>query len=242
VRALLLAAGIGSRLRPVTDSIPKCLVPIHGRPLMDYWLDLLFGAGIERVLINTHYLADLVRRHVAASPYAARIDLVQEPELLGTGGTLAANRDYFGRESALVAHADNLTDFDVAGLIAAHHARPAGVAMTMLAFRTDDPRSCGILDLDERQVVKAFHEKVDNPPGNLANAAVYIVEPEVADMAVAVGRPFVDLSTEIIPRLIGRILAVETHGYHRDIGNVESLRRAQEEFPERGSDVARGRS
>lgn len=230
MRALLLAAGIGSRLRPVTDTIPKCLVPIHGRPLMDYWLDLLFRAGIERALVNTHYLPDLVREHVAASPYAARIDLVHEPELLGTGGTLAANRAYFGMQSALVAHADNLTDFDVGGLIAAHAARPAGIAMTMLAFRTDDPRSCGILELDERHVVKAFHEKVSNPPGNLANAAVYIVEAEVAEMAAALGRPFVDLSTEILPRLIGRILAVETHGYHRDIGNVESLRRAHEEF------------
>ncbi|MGU9982502.1 nucleotidyltransferase family protein [Phreatobacter sp. HK31-P] len=230
MRALLLAAGIGSRLRPVTDTIPKCLVPIHGRPLMDYWLDLLFGAGIERALVNTHYLPDAVRGHVATSPYAARIDLVHEPELLGTGGTLAANRAYFGRESALVAHADNLTDLDVTSLMAAHAERPARVAMTMLAFRTDDPRSCGILDLDERHVVRAFHEKVADPPGNLANAAVYVVEPEVAEMAAALGRPFVDLSTEIIPQLIGRILAVETHGYHRDIGNVESLRRAHEEF------------
>jgi mannose-1-phosphate guanylyltransferase len=102
--------------------------------------------------------------------------------------------------------------------------------MTMLAFRTDDPRSCGILELDSQNRVLAFHEKVENPPGNLANGAVYIFEPEVIDDIARLGRSVVDLSTEIIPNYLGRILSVETSGYHRDIGNPESLRRAHSEF------------
>ncbi|WP_316194996.1 MULTISPECIES: nucleotidyltransferase family protein [unclassified Bradyrhizobium] len=230
MRALLLAAGIGSRLRPLTDTTPKCLVHIHGRPLLDYWLDLVFEGGVERALLNTHWLADQVRAHVAESPWRSRIDLVHEDELLGTGGTVLANRDWFGREPFLVAHADNLTDFDVAALIAAHRGRPAGCIMTMLAFRTDDPSSCGILELDRENRVIAFHEKVQNPPGNLANGAVYIFEPEVIEDVAALGKPIVDLSTEIIPNYLGRILCVETAGYHRDIGNPESLRRAHLEF------------
>ncbi len=230
MRALLLAAGIGSRLRPLTDTTPKCLVQIHGRPLLDYWLDLVFEGGVERALLNTHWLADQVRAHVAQSPWRSRIDLVHEDELLGTGGTVLANRDWFGREPFLVAHADNLTDFDVAALIAAHRGRPAGCIMTMLAFRTDDPSSCGILELDRENRVIAFHEKVQNPPGNLANGAVYIFEPEVIEDVAALGKPIVDLSTEIIPNYLGRILCVETAGYHRDIGNPESLRRAHLEF------------
>ncbi|WP_315704395.1 MULTISPECIES: nucleotidyltransferase family protein [unclassified Bradyrhizobium] len=230
MRALLLAAGIGSRLRPLTDTTPKCLVHIHGRPLLDYWLDLVFEGGVERALLNTHWLADQVRAHVAQSPWRSRIDLVHEDELLGTGGTVLANRDWFGREPFLVAHADNLTDFDVAALIAAHRGRPAGCIMTMLAFRTDDPSSCGILELDRENRVIAFHEKVQNPPGNLANGAVYIFEPEVIEDVAALGKPIVDLSTEIIPNYLGRILCVETAGYHRDIGNPESLRRAHLEF------------
>ncbi|WP_315806240.1 MULTISPECIES: nucleotidyltransferase family protein [unclassified Bradyrhizobium] len=230
MRALLLAAGIGSRLRPLTDTKPKCLVHIHGRPLLDYWLDLVFEGGVERALLNTHWLADQVRAHVAESPWRSRIDLVHEDELLGTGGTVLANRDWFGREPFLVAHADNLTDFDVAALIAAHRGRPAGCIMTMLAFRTDDPSSCGILELDRENRVIAFHEKVQNPPGNLANGAVYIFEPEVIEDVAALGKPIVDLSTEIIPNYLGRILCVETAGYHRDIGNPESLRRAHLEF------------
>ncbi|MGJ4945734.1 nucleotidyltransferase family protein [Bradyrhizobium sp. HKCCYLS1011] len=230
MRALLLAAGIGSRLRPLTNTTPKCLVTVHDRPLLDYWLDLVFEGGIERALLNTHWLADQVRAHVAQSPWRSRIDLVHEDELLGTGGTVLANREWFGGRPFLVAHADNLTDFDVAGLIAAHDKRPAGCIMSMLAFRTDDPNSCGILELDRQNRVIAFHEKVPNPPGNLANGAVYIFEPEVIDDIAALGKAVVDLSTEIIPNYLGRILCVETAGYHRDIGNPESLRRAHLEF------------
>lgn len=231
MRALLLAAGLGTRLKPITDTIPKCLVPIHGRPLLDYWLESLFsGNDIERALINTHYLAPVVDAHVARSPWRSRIDLVFEPELLGTGGTLVANRERLGENPVLVAHADNLTDFDVRGFLAFHAARPAKAAMSMLAFRTDAPRTCGILELDGEGLLRAFHEKVQNPPGNLANAAVYIVEPEITDFAARLGKPFVDLSTEVIPHFIGRIAVMETAGYHRDIGNPESLARAHAEF------------
>jgi mannose-1-phosphate guanylyltransferase len=221
---------MGTRLRPITDSIPKCLVPIHGRPLLDYWFDLLFDAGVDRILVNTHYLADTVTRHVASSPFADRVDLVYEETLLGTGGTVVANHAYFGSEPLLLAHADNLTDFDVAGLLAAHRSRPPVVAMTMLAFRTDTPQSCGILELDERNLVRAFHEKVANPPGNLANAAVYILESEVVERAAALGKSVIDLQTELIPGFLCRILAVETNGYHRDIGTPESLQLANLEF------------
>jgi mannose-1-phosphate guanylyltransferase len=244
MRALLLAAGIGSRLRPLTDTTPKCLMRVHDRPLLDYWLELVFEGGIERALLNTHWLAEQVREHVAASPWRSRIDLVHEDELLGTGGTVFANRDWFQNEAFLVAHADNLTDFDVPGLIAAHRNRSAGNVMTMLGFRTDDPSSCGILQLDRQNTVVAFHEKVKNPPGNLANGAVYIFEPEVISDIARLGKSVVDLSTEIIPNYVGRILCVETNGYHRDIGNPESLRRAHSEFKQksRHGGVAAGRS
>jgi len=231
MRALLLAAGIGSRLRPLTDTTPKCLVPIHGRPLLDYWLDLVFEAGIERALVNTHWLSEQVEAHIAASPWRPRIDLVHEDELRGTGGTILANRAWFQDSAFMVAHADNLTDFDMLGLIDAHSKRPAGHVMTMLGFRTDDPSSCGILELDQRGTVLAFHEKVANPPGNLANGAVYIFEPDVITDIARLGKEVVDLSTEIIPNYLGRILCVETHGYHRDIGNPASLLRAHVEFP-----------
>lgn len=230
MRALLLAAGIGSRLRPLTETVPKCLVPIHGRPLLDYWLDLLFRSGVERVLINTHWLADSVRDHVAGSRWRARVDLVHESELLGTAGTILANRNYFEGGPALVAHADNLTDFDVAAFAKAHRERPQACALTMLTFRADHPSLCGVLELGSASIVEAFHEKADNPPGNLANAAVYCVEPEVVDFIAALGKPYVDFSVEVIPLFIGRIFAFKGTHYHRDIGTLDSLMLAQREL------------
>lgn len=227
MRALLLAAGLGTRLRPLTNTIPKCLVPIGGKPLLDYWLELLFCSGqIERVLINTHYFASKVEEHIVTSPWRNRIDTVFEEELLGTGGTVLANQEYFGAQPYVVAHADNLTEFDLPLFLAAHRNRPICAAMTMLGFRTDDPQSCGILELDAQNIVTGFHEKVERPPSNLANAAIYIFEQEVTRFIVALGRPVIDLSTEVIPHFIGRIYAVETKEYHRDIGSPESLAKA----------------
>src|SRR5262249_8718461 len=113
MRALLLAAGLGTRLRPLTNRVPKCLVRINGIPLIDYWFDLLLKTSVERVLVNTHHLADVVRLHVAQSRWRDRIDLVHEANLLGTGGTILENSEYFKQRPFLVAHADNLTLFDL---------------------------------------------------------------------------------------------------------------------------------
>jgi len=231
MRALLLAAGLGTRLRPLTDHTPKCLVEVKGRPLLDYWFEALFDAGAERVLVNTHHLAEKVRTHVALSRFRDRVDLVHEDVLLGTGGTMLANRDWAGHTALFVAHADNLSSFPVREFLEAHARRPSGVLVSMLAFRTDDPRSCGILELDENGLVLAFHEKVADPPGNLANAAVYMVEPEVMDMMSRFGMTAIDFSTQVLPQLMRRIQALDIALYHRDIGTPASLAKAQVEFP-----------
>ncbi len=230
MRALLLAGGLGTRLRPLTDSVPKCLVPIRGKPLLGYWLDLLLRNGVEAVLVNTHYLPERVRAFVATSTWRNQITLAHEVALLGTGGTVLRNRDFFRNEAFIVAHADNLTRFDVAEFIRRHRERPAGVEATMMTFETDDPQSCGIVEEDERGVVAAFHEKVSDPPGNHANAAVYIFEPSVIDFLATLGNEVIDLSTQVIPRYIGRICTFHNTDYHRDIGTPESLAKAELEF------------
>lgn len=227
MRALLLAGGMGTRLRPITDTVPKCLVPIAGRPLLGLWLDAVFRGGVEQAVVNTHYLSAAVEAFMAGSRWRDRVTLFHERELLGTGGTLKATAHLLGPAPWLVLHADNLSDLDVAGFRAAHEARPEGTVMTMALFRTDSPRSCGIVELDSEGRVVDFHEKVENPPGNLANAAAYIMEAEVLDLVEARGRPFVDLSTEILPALMGRIATYTIEGYHRDIGTSEALAAAE---------------
>lgn len=231
MKALLLAAGLGARLRPLTEKIPKCLVPIRGKPLLAYWLDLLIPGGIEQVLINTHHLASRVREFRAESPWRERMTLVHETALLGTGGAILANRAFFRNETFLVAHADNLSRFSVADLLRAHEQRPPSAAMTMMTFDTDAPQTCGIVESDPTGLVRRFHEKVANPSGNRANAAVYVVEPEVIEVLASLRKTVIDFSTEAIPHFLGRIATFHNADYHRDIGTPESLLAAARDYP-----------
>jgi len=229
MRALLLAAGPGLRLRPLTDHIPKCLVKVRGRPLLDYWLDLLLTGGeVARVLVNTHHLAEQVERHIENSKWHHRVDLAYEPILLGTGGTLYANRHWLGDGDSLVAHADNLTDLNVRAFRNAHRSRPSPCIMTMLAFRTDNPTQCGILWRDEKGILTEFAEKPKHPTSNLANGAVYMFDRPVARCGV--DEYTADISMDLLPRMIGRAFVVDHHGYHRDIGTPQSLALANHEL------------
>lgn len=230
MKALLLAAGLGTRLRPVTDSVPKCLVPLHGRPLLDIWLDMLVAAGVGPLLVNMNYLAEQVRAFIESHPYREQLHAVFEENLLGTAGTLLKNRDFFGNEPLMLVHADNLSRFDVQAFITRHKERPKGCEITMMTFATDSPRSCGIVELDGRGVVAGFHEKVTNPPGNLANGAVYIVEPSLFEMLAGLGTEFIDFSTEVLPRYVGRIYTFHNDRYHRDIGTMASYEAALREY------------
>ena len=102
--------------------------------------------------------------------------------------------------------------------------------MTMMTFDTDAPSTCGIVVLSDKGLVQEMHEKAADPPGRRANAAVYIFEPEVVDFIASLGRPVVDLSTEVLPHFVGHIYTFHNYGYHRDIGSPESLKRAEAEF------------
>lgn len=229
MRALLLSAGLGTRLRPVTDTVPKCLVPIAGRPLMDYWLELLVHGGVEKILINTHYLAEAVQDYVSTCSWRDYVELVHEDELYGTGGTVLRNADFFNNQTFFVAHADNLVSFDFSDFCDAHMNRPGSgnTPITMMTFSTDTPQSCGIVDVDQSGLVTGFYEKVDNPPGNRANGAIYIFEPEILSFINSLGKDFVDISTEVLPGYMGRIFAYHNDVYLRDIGNIESLKQAE---------------
>jgi len=229
-RALLLAGGYGTRLRPLTDSRPKCLVPIHSKPLLGYWLDLLFESGVERTLINTHYLPDQVHEFCEQSRWRKRIDLVHEDSILGTAGTLRENIDYFGNDSPVfVAHADNLSSFDAQAFYAAHSNRPERCDGTVMTFLTDSPRSCGIFELDDERTVISVHEKVENPPGNLANGAVFLLETSVLSW-VANHPETTDFCRDVVPQKDLRWFTFLNDTYHRDIGTLEALRKAENEY------------
>ncbi len=230
MKAFLLAAGLGTRLRPVTDTIPKCMVSIGGRRLLDIWLDSLAGAGVDEVLINLHHLPDVVRHHLESRSGPPVVHTVYEERLLGSAGTLVANKEWVvGEELVLVCNADNLTDFDLRSLITAHRRwRPIA---TVAVFRADRPTECGIVDVDATGRMIGFSEKPSKPKSDLANAGIYAFEPRLID---EIGdAPPKDIGYDVLPRLVGRARTLAVPGYFRDIGTPEALQRAQQEWSSR---------
>jgi mannose-1-phosphate guanylyltransferase len=229
VKAFLLAAGLGTRLRPITDTIPKCMLPIGGRPLLDIWLDEFSRAGVDEVLVNLHYLPDVVRRHLATRTGAPAVRAFFEPELLGSAGTLAANRDWVaGEDMFLACNADNLTDFDLRSLIQAH--REHGAIATLAVFHSDRPSAGGVVELDDTGLVAGFTEKPSQPVSDLVNAGMYAFHPSLLD---EIGPPPCDIGYHLLPGLVGRARAVPVEGYFRDVGTVDAYQRANQEWPAR---------
>jgi mannose-1-phosphate guanylyltransferase len=228
LKAILLAAGYGTRLKPLTNTIPKCLVQIHDRPLLDYWFESLNKTGINDILINTHYLSSKVEDFIIQNNYKCTIKY--EKELLGTAGTLINNLDFIGLNECLLIHADNFSLIDLNALINAHKNRPVSCLMTMLTFRTDKPTTCGIVELNSENVVTGFHEKKLNPPGNLANAAIYILSIDFLTELKHNLHNIKDFSTELINKYLGKIYSFETKDIFIDIGTPENYLKANQYF------------
>jgi mannose-1-phosphate guanylyltransferase len=230
VKAFLLAAGIGSRLRPITDSTPKCMLVIDGRPMLDIWFEMFDYAGVDEVLINLHHLPDVVSRHVAARSGPPAIRTFYEPELLGSAGTLLANRHWVtDDEFFLACNADNLTDFDLRLLVDAHREHDA--IATLAVFHSSQPSAGGVVELDGDGMVIGFTEKPREPVSDLVNAGLYAFSPSVLDEIA--DRHHGDIGYDLLPRLVGRARAVLVEGYFRDIGTADAYWRAREEWPAR---------
>jgi mannose-1-phosphate guanylyltransferase len=232
MKAFLLAAGVGSRLRPITDTIPKCMLPIGGQPLLDIWLDAFDRAGVDEVLVNLHHLPDAVRHHLDGRTGTPAVRAVFEPELLGSAGTLAANRAWVDREEMFLAcYADNLTDFDLRSLVQAHQEH--GAIATLAVFHSERPSAGGVVELDKGGTVVGFEEKPSNPVSDLVNAGMYALHPGVLDEIGA--PPPRDIGYDLLPRLVGRAKAIPVEGYLRDVGTVDAYQRAQQEWAVRAA-------
>jgi mannose-1-phosphate guanylyltransferase len=230
VKAFLLAAGVGSRLRPMTKNTPKCMLAFDGRPLLDMWLDAFDRAGVDEVLVNLHHLPEVVHRHLTARTSPPPVRTFFEPELLGSAGTLVANRQWIGTdEFFLVCNADNLTDFDLSSLIDAHRGHDAIATLTV--FRSQQPSAGGVVELDVGGRVVGFREKPARPVSDLCNAGMYAFKPAVLDeIDGTVPR---DIGYDLLPRLVGRARAVPVDGYFRDIGTIDAYLLAREEWAAR---------
>lgn len=227
MKVLLLAAGYGTRLRPLTNVTPKCLMPIGGRPLLDLWLERLIAAGHGPFLINTHHLHKEVENHIEKSQYRDKVTLAYESELSGTAGTILENVDFFGEETGIVLHADNFCLADLRPFEQAHNRRPSRCCMTMMAFRARDPSACGVIEIDDEGVAVNFHEKVKTPPGDLANAAIYIFSRDFFREIKQNFQNATELTTEVFPYFKDRIFTYEISEPLIDIGTLENYAEAQ---------------
>ena len=176
MKGFLLAAGNGTRLRPLTNVIPKCLVPIRGVPLLGIWLTWCAKYGVDQVLINTHSYSDRVKEFVATYRGPVEVTMTDEPELLGSAGTLHVNRAFVaGEQEFAVLYADVLTNCRFDSMLDFHRLRQAKT--TVGTYRVLNPTQCGIFVVDEKGRVTEFTEKPTVPKSDIAFSGVLIGGP-----------------------------------------------------------------
>jgi NDP-sugar pyrophosphorylase family protein len=207
MKAMLLAAGKSTRLRPYTDRIPKPMIEIGGKPLLEHNLDLLRRHGITEAVINLHHMPEVVTGYFGdGSRLGMGLTYSYEPELLGTAGAVKEMEVKFRDAPFCVLYADNLTGCDITGMVAFHQAK--GGIGTISVYECEDPTVSGIFGLDANRRVVRFVEKP--PPelvfSNLANGGVYIFEPEVLDYIPA-GRAS-DFGLDVFPDLLRKGLGL----------------------------------
>jgi mannose-1-phosphate guanylyltransferase len=226
MKAMLLAAGLGTRLRPLTSELPKPMVPILGRPVMEHIMRLLARHGFDDVIANLHYFPDLIRDYFGdGSRQGIRLVYSFEQELLGTAGGVRNARDHFGGETFLVISGDALTDIDLTALHRRH--KEAGGVATLTLKRVDDPSQLGVVIADDAGRIQGFQEKP--APGeelsNLGNCGIYMFEPEIFDYFPE--REFVDWAQDVFPALLDQDVPFYGHEiaeYWNDVGSLEEYR------------------
>jgi len=227
MKAFLLAGGLGTRLKPLTDHTPKCLVNICGKPLLAWWIDLFEEHGIEEVLINLHHLPDQVITFVEACKSNIKFRYFYEDKLLGSAGTLRQNKEFVKNENSFfICYADNLTNYNLTEFLSFHNKKKSLFSMAL--FRTNQPTTKGIAVLDAKDIVIDFKEKPANPKSNLANAGIYISSREVLEIIPEL--EVTDIGFHLLPKLIGRMDGWESKDYLIDIGIHLDLAKAEIEW------------
>jgi len=228
MKAFILAAGAGERLRPLTDILPKCLVSIRNLPMLGIWLELCRHNGIEEVLVNTHAHAKLVRHYLRNNNHGVRVQITYEDQLLGSAGTVLSNRDWIGTAPEFwVFYGDVLTNVNIQRMLQFHRLRKQ--IATLGVYEVANPTQCGIVSLDEEHIIQEFVEKPAKPRGKLGFSGVMIATPALFD-AIPKQIP-VDLGRHVFPKLVGRMAAYPISEYLVDIGTPAAYQQAQLTWP-----------
>lgn len=226
MKAMVLAAGLGTRLKPITFSIPKPMVPVIDRPVMAHLLGLIERHGFTDAVANLHYFPDTIREYFGdGSAFGVNLSYNFEDELLGTAGGVRAVRDHFGDEPFLIISGDALTDIDLTALVERH--RTAGGVATLTVKRVADTREYGVVLHDGDGRITGFQEKPDPAEAlsDLGNCGIYVFSPEIFDYFP--DRDFVDWAQDVFPVLLDNDVPFYIHEieeYWNDVGSLGELR------------------
>lgn len=228
MKAFLLAGGLGTRLRPLTDNTPKCLLPVQGVPILQIWFDICRQNGIDEVLINVHAHGDVIRKFIGDHNDGIRVHLFEERTLLGSAGTILANQDWVIKEKSFwIFYADVLTTANLNHMMTFHESR--GQIATIGVYEVPDPSRCGIVQIDENGMVSEFIEKPRIPVGNLAFSGLMLATPSLLKIIPRTSP--VDLGFHVLPKIVGKMAAYRFQDFVMDIGTVETYRAAQMTWP-----------
>jgi NDP-sugar pyrophosphorylase family protein len=229
MKAMLLAAGRGERLRPLTDTTPKCMLSFAGKPLLEHWIDKLLLFGVRDVVINVHHLPEVVVRYFGSGErWDIRIQYSREQELLGTSGALRQVKPLFEDERFLVILADSQSTCALHDLVEFHERR--GSLATMAACWIEDPQSSGIVGFDDQGRITRFLEKptAEQVFSHYINAGVYVFEPGIFDYIPA--RRVSDFSLDVFPQMLAAkapLYAFRYEGYVLKFDTFEDCKKSE---------------
>jgi NDP-sugar pyrophosphorylase family protein len=200
MKAVILAAGKGSRLKPLTDSLPKVMVPVCGKPVLEHHIENLARAGITEIFVNLHHLPDVITKHCGdGSRWGVHIDYSYEPDILGTAGAIKKLKRLLSGGPFLVLYGDNFLEIDLSKFIGAAEVN-AGVG-TVAVFEKADVSGSGILELSTDNKVIRFKEKPapDEVFSHWVNAGLFLFRSGIFDF---IPTGFSDFGVDVIPALI----------------------------------------
>src|SRR3954447_21993156 len=220
MKAMVLAAGLGTRPRPLTYEIPKPMVPVLDRPVMAHIVDLCRRQGFDQLIANLHYFPDTIKDYFGDS-----IEYRYEEELLGTAGGVRNVRDFFGDDPVLIISGDALTDIDLNKLVERH--KTVGGIGTLTVKQVDDTREYGVVLHSGDGRISGFQEKPhpDEALSDLGNCGIYCFSPEIFDYFPATD--FVDWANDVFPVLLDNDVPFYIHEideYWNDVGSLDELR------------------
>jgi NDP-sugar pyrophosphorylase family protein len=232
VKAFILAAGLGTRLRSLGLNVPKVMVPIGGKPLLEHHFNLFRRYGITEFIVNLHHLPETITGHFGdGSQFGVKITYSREPALLGTAGAVKKMEPALRDGPFIVLYGDNLIGIDLSALVEFHRQR-GGVA-TMALWESPEPWTGGVVETETDGRIRRFVEKPDpkEVSTNWINAGIYVLEPAVLD-AIPAGA-FCDFGKDVFPALLARgeaLYAMKPRAYIQDVGTPERLAKAQQDF------------